>query len=72
MYRKQFPSISTVVPPSIPAWQLTSAQQTHNDQDGNNDNDCNKTEDLLDSGSGSGSSETDVVTKNSDSSLEIM
>ncbi|XP_026478261.1 peroxisomal membrane protein PEX14 isoform X2 [Ctenocephalides felis] len=70
--RKQFPSISTVVPPSIPAWQLTSAQQTHTDHDIANDNDCHKAEDLLDSGSGSGSSETDVVTKNSDSSLEIM
>lgn len=60
--RKQF-SQSTHVPPSIPAWQLISSDkaQHHTDHDKNDDNDT-----------GSGSSETEVVTKNSDSSLEIM
>ncbi|XP_059615109.1 peroxisomal membrane protein PEX14 [Phlebotomus argentipes] len=55
--RKQF---SQAVPPSIPAWQLLDKAQ-HADHDKNDDNDT-----------GSGSSETEVVTKNSDSSLEIM
>lgn len=57
-------SNNPVVPPSIPAWQLSSVQH---DQDGDG-----KAEDLMEIGSGSGSSETEVVTKNSDSSLEIM
>lgn len=64
--RKQFPSVSSnpLVPPSIPAWQLSSVPP---DQDGDG-----KVEELMEIGSGSGSSETEVVTKNSDSSLEIM
>lgn len=55
-----------MVTPSIPAWQLQSQQSigasasAHNDADKNDDN-----------GSG-GSSETEVVTKHSDSSLELM
>lgn len=60
-YRKQFSG--PVVPPSIPAWQLQSqmTQVTDNDTEKNDD-----------AGSGSGSSETEVVTKNSDSSIEMM
>ncbi|XP_055690250.1 peroxisomal membrane protein PEX14 [Lutzomyia longipalpis] len=58
--RKQF-SQSPHVPPSIPAWQLISEKAQHHPDDKNDDNDT-----------GSGSSETEVVTKNSDSSLEIM
>lgn len=60
-YRKQFSS--PVVPPSIPVWQLQSQHtQVVDDHDK-----------IDDAGSaGSGSSETEVVTKNSDSSLELM
>lgn len=61
--RKQFANPMPTVPPSIPAWQLTSHRLSQSD----NDNEKND-----DAGSGSGSSETEVVTKNSDSSLEIM
>lgn len=61
-FRKQFSS--PVVPPSIPVWQLQS-QAAHVPVD--NEHDKND-----DAGSGSGSSETEVVTKNSDSSLEMM
>lgn len=69
--KKQF--ASPIVPPSIPAWQLAAAASTQlapeelnrtggdPDKDGHDDNDT-----------GSGSSETEIVTKNSDSSLEIM
>lgn len=58
--KKQFASPNLpVVPPSIPSWQLKTRHDSENDK---ND----------DAGSGSGSSETEVVTKNSDSSLEIM
>lgn len=69
--KKQF--ASPIVPPSIPAWQLAAAgsnsqlaevnhgQGEAHDKDVNDDNDT-----------GSGSSETEIVTKNSDSSLEIM
>lgn len=58
--KKQFASPSlSVVPPSIPSWQLKARHDSDNDK---ND----------DAGSGSGSSETEVVTKNSDSSIEIM
>lgn len=58
--KKQFASPNLpVVPPSIPSWQLKARHDSENDK---ND----------DAGSGSGSSETEVVTKNSDSSLEIM
>lgn len=66
MIRKQF--ASPVVPPSIPAWQLQSQRtigaSTQNDGDKNDDNGSAD-------GSG-GSSETEVVTKHSDSSLELM
>jgi peroxin-14 len=62
--RKQFASPNLpIVPPSIPAWQLTAHRQQQSDHD---------KIDKHDDDSGSGSSETEVVTKNSDSSLEIM
>lgn len=66
VYRKQFPSVanSPVVPPSIPAWQLASASQEV-EQDP-------KSEELMEIGSGSTSSEPEQGAKNSDSSLEIM
>lgn len=71
--RKQFPPVSSnspVVPPSIPAWQLASAaQESDHDQDQDHDQ---KAEDLLEMGSGSGSSEPEHLTQKSDSSLEIM
>lgn len=64
--RKQFPSVSNspVVPQSIPAWQLASVPQ-----DGEQDP---KSEELIEIGSGSTSSEPEQGAKNSDSSLEIM
>ncbi|KAK9711495.1 Pex14 N-terminal domain [Popillia japonica] len=64
--RKQFPSVSNspVVPPSIPAWQLASVPQDV-EQD-------RKSEELIEIGSGSTSSEPEQGAKNSDSSLEIM
>ncbi|GJQ80366.1 hypothetical protein Trydic_g12230 [Trypoxylus dichotomus] len=64
--RKQFPSVSNspVVPPSIPAWQLASVPQ-----DGEQDP---KSEEIIEFGSGSTSSEPEQGAKNSDSSLEIM
>lgn len=63
--KKQF--TSPIVPPSIPAWQLAAAstQQQHGD-------DADEKHHEQDEETGSGSSETEVVTKNSDSSLEIM
>lgn len=61
--RKQFAS-PIVHPPSIPAWQL----QAHRNASVGNGADIDKNDDA---GSG-GSSETEVVTKNSDSSLELM
>lgn len=69
-HRKQFasPLTTTAVPPSIPAWQLASARHTETDKHDDAASDKNDDAD----GSGSGSSETEVVTKNSDSSLEIM
>lgn len=70
--RKQFPSplVTSVGPPSIPAWQLSSTPPLHIRRHANSQSDDNEKAD--DAGSGSGSSETEVVTKNSDSSLEIM
>lgn len=68
MFRKQFPSVSNapVVPPSIPAWQMSSVQpETETDADP-------KSEELMEIGSGSGSSDPEHATKTSDSSLEIM
>lgn len=68
--RKQFPSVqnSPVVPPSIPAWQMSSAASDNNDeQDGEE-----RKEDLEELGSGSGSSEPEHGMKTSESSLEIM
>ncbi|XP_052895983.1 peroxisomal membrane protein PEX14 isoform X2 [Anopheles moucheti] len=66
--RKQFASPNLpVVPPSIPAWQLRSQQHQPVSSEGEHDK-----HDDNDTGSGSGSSENDVVLKNSDSSLEIM
>lgn len=71
--KKQF--ASPIVPPSIPAWQLAAAassqlagdQEEHHRRGAVDDKDAHD-----DTGSGSGSSETEIVTKNSDSSLEIM
>lgn len=71
--KKQF--ASPIVPPSIPAWQLAAAassqmagdQEEHHRRGAVDDKDVHD-----DTGSGSGSSETEIVTKNSDSSLEIM
>ncbi|KAH8405273.1 hypothetical protein KR222_001007 [Zaprionus bogoriensis] len=66
--RKQFASpVAPVTVPSIPAWQLASSPHHHRTNSQSDDN-----EKADDAGSGSGSSETEVVTKNSDSSLEIM
>lgn len=66
--RKQFaPPVAPVSVPSIPAWQLASSPHHHRNNSQSDDN-----EKADDAGSGSGSSETEVVTKNSDSSLEIM
>lgn len=58
-----------MVPPSIPAWQLQS-QRTIGESESQNDGDKNDDNGSAD-GSG-GSSETEVVTKHSDSSLELM
>ncbi|XP_031630134.1 peroxisomal membrane protein PEX14 isoform X2 [Contarinia nasturtii] len=72
--RKQF--ASPVVPPSIPAWQLQSQRtigvgetSQHTDSDKNDDN--GSADGSGDNGS-AGSSETEVVTKHSDSSLELL
>lgn len=63
--RKQF--ARPIVTPSIPAWQLQSQQSIANATT-THDDDADKHDD---NGSG-GSSETEVVTKHSDSSLELM
>ncbi|KAJ8920107.1 hypothetical protein NQ315_011763 [Exocentrus adspersus] len=67
--RKQFPSVanSPVVPPSIPAWQMSSVGLTEHDGDGETKEDL-----LEDVTSGSGSSEPDPAMKTSESSLEII
>lgn len=55
-----------MVPPSIPAWQMSSdPQESEVEPDP-------KSEELMEVGSGSGSSEPDHATHKSDSSLEIM
>lgn len=64
-FRKQFSTPLPLVPPSIPAWQLTASKSQTCEAE-------TETDKLDETGSGSGSSETEVVTKNSDSSLEIM
>ncbi|CAG9856758.1 unnamed protein product [Phyllotreta striolata] len=69
--RKQFPSVasSPVVPPSIPAWQMSSVP-SNDEQDGDVEE---RKEDLLEElGSGSGSSEPEHGMKTSESSLEII
>ncbi|KAG5894364.1 hypothetical protein JTB14_031924 [Gonioctena quinquepunctata] len=69
--RKQFPSVANipVVPPSIPAWQMSSVSPDNNDE---GDGEVRK-EDLLEElGSGSGSSEQEHGMKTSESSLEII
>ncbi|XP_030754582.1 peroxisomal membrane protein PEX14 isoform X1 [Sitophilus oryzae] len=68
--RKQFPSVanSPVVPPSIPAWQLSSVHQQP-EQEGDSEE---TKEELLEFGSGSGSSEHEHGMKTSESSLEII
>lgn len=66
-FRKQFSS--PVMPPSIPAWQLQS-QRSIGVGESTSNVDADKHDD---NGSASGgSSETEVVTKHSDSSLELM
>lgn len=62
------------MPPSIPAWQLQSQRtigvgvtSQHTDSDKNDDNGS-----ADGSGGSAGSSETEVVTKHSDSSLELL
>lgn len=49
-----------MLPPSIPAWQLQAANKVFEESSEKPDD------------AGSGSSETEVVTKNSDSSIELM
>jgi len=68
--RKQFASpVASMTLPTIPAWQLASSPHHHRHSNNSQSDDNEKADDA---GSGSGSSETEVVTKNSDSSLEIM
>lgn len=62
--KKQF--ASPIVPPSIPAWQLAAASSQLAEEESGNHGGEDKDD------TGSGSSETEIVTKNSDSSLEIM
>lgn len=64
-----------LTPPSIPAWQLSSATECAKDGDGDGGGQSNKVDaDIEDIClSGSGSSETEMVTNNgSDSSLEMI
>uniref|UniRef100_A0A1A9WDI3 Peroxisomal membrane protein PEX14 n=1 Tax=Glossina brevipalpis TaxID=37001 RepID=A0A1A9WDI3_9MUSC len=68
--RKQFAAPLNIGTPSIPTWQLSSSSPHHSRHHVHSQSDDNEKAD--DVGSGSGSSETEVVTKNSDSSLEIM
>ncbi|CAG9828904.1 unnamed protein product [Diabrotica balteata] len=69
--RKQFPSVanSPVVPPSIPAWQMSSVPPDNIDE---HDDHEERKEDLEELGSGSGSSEPEHGMKTSESSLEII
>lgn len=73
-FRKQF--ASPVVPPSIPAWQLQSQRtigvgETGQNTDSDKNDDNGSADGSGDNGS-AGSSETEVVTKHSDSSLELL
>lgn len=68
-YRKQF--ASPVVPPSIPSWQLQS-QRTIGVGESGQHTDSDKNDDNGSADGSRGSSETEVVTKNSDSSLELL
>lgn len=68
IFSKQFATPITAGPPSIPAWQLAATTHHHHARLSQLDDN----EKVDDAGSGSGSSETEVVTKNSDSSLEMM
>lgn len=63
--RKQFASPLPVLTPSIPVWQLQASQPQLSPSAVDEDH-------KLDDSGASNSSETEVVTKNSDSSLEIM
>uniref|UniRef100_A0A6P7FEX8 Peroxisomal membrane protein PEX14 n=1 Tax=Diabrotica virgifera virgifera TaxID=50390 RepID=A0A6P7FEX8_DIAVI len=69
--RKQFPSVanSPVVPPSIPAWQMSSVPPDNIDEQDDHEE---RKEDLEELGSGSGSSEPEHGMKTSESSLEII
>ncbi|XP_060528559.1 peroxisomal membrane protein PEX14 isoform X3 [Cylas formicarius] len=70
--RKQFPSVNApVVPPSIPAWQMSSVQDSEHDNEPDVDHEESK-EELMEVGSGSGSSEPEHFMKTSESSLEII
>lgn len=70
--RKQF--ASPVVPPSIPAWQLQSQRTMSNvaEASQHTDSDSGKNDDNGSADGSGGSSETEVVTKHSDSSLELL
>ncbi|XP_077298113.1 peroxisomal biogenesis factor 14 isoform X2 [Arctopsyche grandis] len=83
--RNQFPSLSIrAEPPSIPAWQLQSSahhqvegdtsppQSDHEKEGKEQDDDLLRGRGERSESGGSNSSEGEVVTKNSDSSLEIM
>lgn len=56
------------MPPSIPVWQLQSQRSVAVGNGG----DVDKNDDAGSADGSGGSSETEVVTKNSDSSLELM
>lgn len=65
------------MPPSIPAWQLQVQQQQDSVSVGTGTNVSGsaavaKLKDVLDIASCSNSSETEVVNKNSDSSIELI
>ncbi|XP_055320716.1 peroxisomal membrane protein PEX14 isoform X2 [Sitodiplosis mosellana] len=68
--RKQF--ASPVVPPSIPAWQLQSQRTMSNVAEASQHTDSDKNDDNGSADGSGGSSETEVVTKHSDSSLELL
>lgn len=68
--KKQF--ASPIVPPSIPAWQLAASSHIADDGNGACAGEGSHDRMITNDDTGSGSSETEIVTKNSDSSLEIM
>lgn len=60
------------MPPSIPAWQLQSQRSVTAGDTNNTASDVDKNDDNGSADDSGGSSETEVVTKHSDSSLELM